>query len=188
MTRSALVLMLLALSGSVMAEGFSYNFVTASYGTVDFDDLDVDGDGFGIGLSLELNDEFHLFGAYESADLDFGVDVTDWNVGVGFNTAITPVIDVFAQLSYEYVEVDAGFADADDNGYGIGIGLRTAPIERAELYGGVKYVDLSDSGDNTALFLGFLFNVTDTIAVGVNGAWDDDVSSYGLNGRIYFDY
>ena len=58
--------------------------------------------------------------------------------------------------------------------------------DKIELDAGVSYVD-TDSGNDTALSAGFLFNVTDNIAVGVGGSWDDDVSVWSLNGRIYFE-
>jgi opacity protein-like surface antigen len=178
--------LLLGLTGPAMAEGFNYNFVSASYGTVDFDDIDVDGNIFDIGLSLAISENFHVFGNYESADLDFGVDASGYSAGIGFNTPISNVIDVVAQVSYEYAEVDVGFDDADDNGYGLAVGLRAAVSEAVELNAGLKYVDFGDGGDGTALGAAFLFNLTESIALGLAATWDDDVTSYSLGGRVYF--
>lgn len=186
MKRTIYVALLLGLTGPAMAEGFNYNFVSASYGTVDFDDIDVDGNIFDVGLSLAISENFHLFGAYESADLDFGVDASGYSAGIGFNTPISNVIDVVAQVSYEYAEIDFGVADADDSGYGLAVGLRAAVSDAVELNAGLKYVDFGDGGDSTALGAGFLFNVTEAIALGLTASWDDDVTAYGLGGRVYF--
>ncbi|MDH4108925.1 MAG: outer membrane beta-barrel protein [Gammaproteobacteria bacterium] len=187
MKRYLLLVVLAAASVPAAAQGFNYNFVEATYGQLDFDDLNVDGDFFGVGGSLAINENFHGIAAYESADLDFGVDATSWNIGVGFNTPISPVIDVVAQLTYESVEVSLGSAEADDDGLGLAVGLRANVSEAVELNFGVKYVDLDDSGDDTALGAAFLMDLTDNFAIGLNGSWGDDASAYGIFGRFYFD-
>ncbi|MDH5215976.1 MAG: hypothetical protein OEY04_17430, partial [Gammaproteobacteria bacterium] len=57
---------------------------------------------------------------------------------------------------------------------------------QVELHGGVTYVDLSDSGSDTALDAGFRFNFNERFALGIAASWGDDVSIYSLAGRIYF--
>lgn len=186
--RSALLILLLAFAASAPAEEFDYNYFAIGYGTVDFDDIEVDGDGFGISGSFEFADAFHAFAQYEIADLDFNVDATEWNLGVGYHTQLSDRVGAFANLSYEYVEVEApGFGSADDNGFGLGVGLRIAATPEFEVATGLKYVDLSDSGDDTAFGLGGLYSFTDLFALGLEGSWTDDVSSYLLTGRFYFD-
>ena len=95
-------------------------------------------------------------------------------------------MDVLAQVTYEKIELDTPLGDADDSGFGIGVGIRVAATSLVELLGSVSYVDFDDGGDNTALNAGALFNVTETIAVGVNASFDDDVNVYRLTGRFYF--
>ena len=180
-------LIFLGLCSTSAAEGFNYNYVSASYVTVDFDDLNIDGDGFGLGLSLSISDEFHLFGGYQGTNFDLGVDGSAWSVGAGFHTPISDVIDVVATVSYEFVEVDVrGLGSIDDDGFGLGIGLRAAVSDRVEIDAGIGYADLNDRGDNTAFSAGFLFNVTDTISLGLSGIWDDDATAYSFRGRVYF--
>ena len=187
MKQTIALLIILGLCSTAAADGFNYNYVSASYSTVDFDDLNVDGDGFGLGLSMGITDEFHLFGNYQGSDFDLGVDGSAWSAGIGFNTPISDVIDVVATLSYEYVDIDApGFGSVDDHGYGLGVGIRAAVSERVEIDAGIAYVDLKDSGDNSAFSAGFLFNITDTVSLGLSGSWDDDFTVYSLGGRIYF--
>jgi hypothetical protein len=187
MLRSTLLIGLLALSAAAGAEGFSYNWAALGYGMVDFDDIDVDGDGFGIDGSYALNDDFHVFGTYEAIDLDFGVDATTFSAGIGYNTEMSPAVDAFARLSYEYVEVDMPlFGSDDDSGYGFGVGLRFAAGPGVELNAGIDYVDYGSGGDDTSLSLGGLYNFTPAFALGLHGSWGDDVSSYSLSGRFYF--
>jgi hypothetical protein len=170
-----------------MADGLNYTFGEVSYGRVDIDDADVDGDGFGIAGSFALTDEFHLFGGYQTADFDFGIDFNQLNLGVGFNTPIADTIDVVASLSYVNLELDAGsFGSADDNGYAIGVGLRGMAGPQIELHGGIEYVDLSDSGSDTSFGAGVRFNINDMFSVGLAGNWTDDFSQYRLTGRLYF--
>ncbi|MDH4049689.1 MAG: porin family protein [Gammaproteobacteria bacterium] len=187
MNRFVSFMLLMFLSTAGAAEGLNYNFVEVGYAKVDIDSPDVDGDGFGIGGSFAISDEFHLFGNYQMADFDFNVDLTQFDVGIGFNTPIADAIDVVASLAYVYTEVEAsGFGSVDDNGFGLGVGLRALVSPQVELHGGVTYVDLSDSGSDTALDAGFRFNFNERFALGLAASWGDDVSIYSLAGRIYF--
>jgi hypothetical protein len=186
MTRELLIA-ILALGAATTANAeFNYNFVQGTYGQVDFDNPNVDGDNFGLGASLALTDQFHLFGNADFADLDANVDATAWEAGVGYNTSITPIVDVVAQLSFQSVEIDTPFGNADDTGYGLGVLLRVAATDFVELNGGIKYVDFDDSGDNTAFVGAVLFNATDRVSFGLNLSFDDDAEQYGILGRIYF--
>jgi long-subunit fatty acid transport protein len=187
MFRSTLAIIALVFSASAGAQGFDYSYVQLGYGTIDFDDINVDGDGFGLSGSYAINPDWHVFAGYEGASLDFGVDATTIGAGFGYNTELSPVVDMFARLSYQYVEVDAGaFGSVDDNGIGFGVGMRFAASDQLEFDAGIDYVDLSDGGDETAFSLGALYNFTDAFSAGLGGSWSDDVSSYTLVGRFHF--
>lgn len=189
MLRSALIIFLLAFSTLAAADGFKYSFISANYGTIDFDDPTFDeGDGLGVGASIAVSDHFHLVGSYTVADLDLGLDATSWGAGIGYNTSISAMVDFVAQLTYEYVEIELplGLGDADDDGFGALAGLRIAPIELIEINAFVDYVDLSDSGDNTGFGANVLINLTSNVALGVGGSWDDDATSYSASARVYF--
>ena len=96
-------------------------------------------------------------------------------------------MDVVIRASYVSVEVDHPFfGRIDDDGFGLGAGVRVAASEKIELNLGLNYVD-TDSSNDTALEAGFLFNATDAFAIGVSGSWDDDVNVWSLDGRLYFD-
>ena len=187
MLRSALVLLLLALTASASAKEFDYDFFQLSYGNIEFDDINVDGDGFGLAGSYSINEDFHVFAGYEAAGLDFGIDATTIGAGLGWHTTLSPVVDLVASVSYQYIELDApGGSNADDNGLGLGLGLRFAASELLELNAGISYVDLSDSGDDTGFGIGGLYSFTEAFALGLSAAWSDNATSYTLAGRFYF--
>ena len=187
MLRSSLLVVLLAFSAAASAEDFDYNWLAFGYGQTEFDDIDVDGDGFGVGGSFAVSNNFHVFAQYEQADFDFDVDGTQWNAGIGYNTPLSDVVDFVAQLSYEYVEVDAPIVGSiDDNGFGLGVGLRYWATSQFEVDAGIKYVDLSDSGDDTGFGIGGHYYFTPQFALGLTGNWADDTSTYALRGRFFF--
>ena len=187
MLRSTLVLLVLAFATSAHAKDFDYDFFQLSYGNVEFDDVNVDGDGFGLSGSYAINEDFHVFAGYEAAGLDFGIDATTLGAGLGWHTTLSPVVDLVASISYQYVELDApGFASADDNGLGLGLGLRYAATDLLELDAGISHVDLGDGGSDTGFGVGGLYSFTDAFALGLSASWSDESTSFTVAGRFYF--
>jgi hypothetical protein len=187
MRRSFLIVGLLPLSATAVAEGLDYSFVQGTYSQVEFDDIDVDGDGFGIGGSLAIGDRFAAFAGFDTADLDFDVETTSLEVGGLFHTPLSDRVDFVSSLSYVSVEIDVpGFGSADDDGFGVGVGLRGMASPQLELNGGISYDDLNDSGDDTSFSAGMLYHFTDAFSAGLGGSWGDDASAYGISGRISF--
>ena len=181
-------LLALVLAGPAIAGDLSYNFVEGGYQRVEFDEsnIDVDGDGFGIGGSFEINENVFALASYATADFDFGIDLNQLAVGVGYHVDVSPNADFFAALSFVRAEVEAsGFGSADDDGFGATIGMRGMVSEQVELFGTLSYVDLGDD-NSTALGGGALYSLTDTFALGANVEFDEDVTSYGITARLYF--
>ena len=165
---------------------FDYTYLEASYSKVDYENYASDGDGLGLRVSFAFADNFHVFAGYAGQDVDSSVDANGWLAGVGINQSLSRLIDVVVRLSYQTNKVDApGIGPVDNDGYGIGAGVRVGANEWIELFGGLNYVDL-DSGNETTLDAGFLINISRAFAVGVSGQWDDDVSVLSVNGRLYF--
>ncbi len=187
MFRSTLATLLLVASASAGAAGFDYNYLQLDYTNIEFDDINVNGDGFGLSGSYAVNPDWHVFAGYQEAGLDFGVDATMFAAGVGYNTELSPVMDGYARLSYQYVDFDTpGFSGFDDNGLGFGIGLRFAASPDLELNAGIEYVDFGDGGDDTGFSAGALWKFSDAFVLGLAGSWADDASAYTLSGRVYF--
>ncbi len=187
MLRSILILVSLAATAPASASEFDYNYFQLSYGNIEFDDVNVDGDGFGLAGSYSINPDFHVFADYQAAGLDFGIDATSLGAGIGWHTTLSPVIDLVASVSYQYLELDApGGADVDDSGLGLGVGLRFAASDELELNAGISYVDLSDSGDDTGFGVGGLYSFSESFSLGLGANWSDDATSYTIAGRFYF--
>lgn len=183
MFRYSIIAILFLFSGAAFAQDLNYSYLQLNYGTVDIDDLSVDGDGFGLDLSFALTDEFYIVGNYETAGLDFSVDLTRWNAGVGFNSDIGENLDFIAELSYMYAEVDAGIASADDSGILGRVGVRGAVSNVVELQGAARYDEISEEFSFDA---GALFNFNETFALGIFGLWEDGVTTYRAGARLNF--
>ena len=187
MLRLSLISLILAFSATAGAEDFDYNYLSAGYGNVDFDDLGVDGDGFVIGGSYAITPTYNVFVDYRAASLDLGVDATTWGAGFGYHRPMSDQVDLVARLSYEYIEFDVPLAGSvDDSGLGLGVGLRFAQSDVLELNAGLTYVDYGDGGDDTGFEAGALYSINDVFSVGISGEWSDNLSMYTLSGRFYF--
>ena len=196
MIRKLLALTLLALAAPAMAGDLSYTFVQGGYQRIDFDDDfigSVDGDGFGLGFSFEVGENFFIAGSYGTAELDTDdilgrtVDYDRTDVGLGCRGAVADKTDFFGIVSWVKAEAStSGFGSQDDDGYGLTVGLRSMVTDKVELEGHLGYVDLGDSGDGTSVGVGALYEFTPTFAVGFDVDFDEDVTTYGIGGRIYF--
>ncbi len=195
MFRSTFSIALLALSATAAAEDFSYNYVSFGYGNTDFDtgrggqidNFNADGDGFVLSGAVEITDQIHAFASYDSADLGSNVDISRWSAGIGYNTSISDVTDMYARISYESFEIDLPlFGSIDDSGYGFAVGMRYAATDAVELNAAINYVDYGDFGDDTALEIGGLYELSDVFSLGLSAEFGDDFSAWALSGRYYF--
>lgn len=184
----AIAIPLLMLAGPAAAEGLSYDYIEGWYQDVELDasGTDIDGDGFGIGGSVEFADSWRLFASYGTNDFDFGVDQDAYSVGVGFFTPVGNNVDFVADVAYVSVEFDSILGSGDDDGFGLSAGFRGMVSDAVELAGGVNYVDLDDSGDDTSFEIEGWYYFSPQFAVGLGAEFGDDVTSYGINGRVYF--
>ena len=190
MSRSVLLILLLAFSATAGAQGFGYNYLQASYGAVSVDDsvFDVDGNGLGISGSYGFHPDFYIAGEYQTADMDFGVDLNILELAVGYHTPLSEQLDFTAQLGFVDAELEVpGFGSADDDGFMIGAGLRGALTDTVELNGSIDYIDFDQGGGETRANVGFLFGITETLTVGADASFWDDINVYRLNLRFDFE-
>ncbi len=187
MLRSLGLVSLLAVAAPAMADDLSYNYLEFGYAQIDVDDIDVDGDGFAIGGAFEIGESMFVQAGYGSADLDFDVDLDELFVGLGFHTPIGDNVDFVGTINYVSVEASAFGLSADDDGFGASVGVRAMVSEAVELAGDINYVDLSDSGDDTSFGGSAWYYFSPTFAVGLQADFGDDISSYGIGARLFFD-
>ena len=184
----------------------SYTYVDFGYVDTEFDDIvsgvDADGDGWGARFSAAIHPNVYLFGGYtdQTFDLDLSgapdIDGTSWDLGVGYNYSINEKTSLFARVAYVDAKAEAsGFSDEDDNGYGLGAGvrymlvtdsIRASVLDGIEFQGGIDYVDL-DLGDDTSLSAGVLFHINSFVGIGLEGSWGDDEASYVAGLRFTLD-
>jgi hypothetical protein len=90
-------------------------------------------------------------------------------------------------VGYVGVELDApGISSVDDSGVGVGAELRGLVTDTFELHGGVSYVNLNDSGDDTAGNVGARFYVTKMFALGADASFNEDGTTWMLGARVDF--
>jgi hypothetical protein len=170
-------------SAVAMAEGPSYSYIEAVYQEVDIDGLD--GDGFSVAGSVEINESWFVFADYYSADIDAGFDFDRWSAGAGWRSAISDKTDWFATLAFVDAEINAGpFGSASESGLGASIGIRSMFSPKLELAGTVRY---SDPEEETAVRAELWYTLTGNFALGLKADFGDDISSYGIGFRLYFD-
>jgi len=173
---------------AIAADGPQYTYVEGGYGWIDYDDVNADGDAFNIGGSLAVTDMFHLFAGYQDGEIEvsnFDIDVSTMQLGGGMNIELSPTVDLVATAAWVRAELDAsGFGSDNEDGYALGVGVRAMVTPQFELNGGVSYVDVSD--DDTALNVGAVYSFNETFALTAGASFGDNVTSYGIGGRIYF--
>jgi hypothetical protein len=159
-----------------LAEGMSYSYIDAAYVENDIDNGPT-ADGFGLRGSVGFAENWLAFAEYSSTSVQ-GVDLDTLAVGLGGHYGIAENLDLVGRLGYIDVEVDAGggFSVSDD-GYLLDLGLRGGIGDAVELEGGARYTDLSDGGDDTALYFGGRFHFNRTWALGAEYQSGDNLST-----------
>jgi Ax21 family sulfation-dependent quorum factor len=140
MKRSLLALSLIAALpfAASAAEGVSYNYVQGGYVATNGDG-NADADGFGIDGSVAVHPNFHVFGGYNTQDIDnTNIDVDQWKLGVGYNYEIAPKADLVTRIAYEKLDAGSGF---DVDGYSAEAGVRGALASKVEGYAMAGYED-----------------------------------------------
>ena len=194
MLRYAFIGVLMLSSAAAMADGPSYSYIQAAYQEVDLDaggGIDVDGSGLEVGGSVAIGDDWYIFAGYGSSDLDglgIDVDLTVLTIGGGWHTEISPTTDFFAQLGFADGEIDvSGFGSEDDSGYAAAVGIRSMMSAELELYGSISQIDFDGFGDGTTFNAGLWYTVSGNLALGLGASLEDDITTYGLGVRLFFD-
>ena len=165
---------------------FNYTYLEVSYDEHDFDfgNASVDGDGITLSGSFELTDDWHIYTSYSQADLDFGIDVDTWAIGAGYVYPLKDGIDLYGRVLYVDQNVDAGPANADDDGLAVQGRIRARINDQFELEGGLQYVDVSDS--DISVQASARYNFTEQFSAGIGITLAGDTDGIGINARYSF--
>ncbi len=169
------------------AEGFSYNLLEGGYVSTELDDFDLDGDGLVVGGSFELSEHVFGFGSINDIDYDFGISTSAVSLGLGFNWALAPNVDLVSGVSYERVKVKvSGAGSESESGIGLNVGLRGRVGESLELSGGLKYADFGDDVNDFTFGAGGRYYFTPAFAAGIDFSNNDDGNTWTVALRYDF--
>jgi hypothetical protein len=185
----AVALSPMAATAQTSGSSMSYSYIDAAYVATDVDALSKDLDGWLLRGSFEPVENLFVYGRYDDQSVTIrGVDaeVQTWALGVGYAFPLADTVDLYGKAGYVSADASVGPFDEDDDGYELGVGLRARPIDPLELEGTVTYVDLSDSGDDTAFGAAARWYIVPQFAIGIEGQWADDSETYGIGFRWAF--
>lgn len=168
------------------AEDFDYTYLEVGYVSTEIDlgPLDVDGDGLGVRGSYGFGNDLYAFVGLADQEFDFDVDGTQLSFGMGWHHGLNEMADLLAEVSYVSVDLESPFSAADEDGFGLGLGLRGRVWENIELEAGIDYVDLDDSDTSLSFDGRYYFN--ETVAVGGGLSFSDDATGWTLGVRAEF--
>lgn len=181
-------LLAVAAPGAALADELRYSDFEVSWIDVSLDGspVDVDGDGLAIEGSYELNKKIFLFGEYQDQSYDFGIDGNALELGAGLHHELSRNLDFVGTLSYLDQEVKAGGFSADDNGLGIGGGIRTWLGTKFQLDAMLKWVDFDEAGSDTGVSVDGRFYFKKTLALSFGTNMTDDVNTLRVGFRAEF--
>ncbi|MBV6417338.1 MAG: hypothetical protein CMLOHMNK_01999 [Steroidobacteraceae bacterium] len=185
-----LAVLALGVTTSATAADFSYSWVDAGWARADVDGVDENGDGFFLRGSVGFGTSWFAAAGYRQVSFDaggFDVDVDLVDVGLGGHMPLSDRIDGVARISYLDVSADGPFgSSADDNGYGLSVGIRALAAPQLELEASLEYTDFDEAGDSTGAKLGARYHFNPAWAAGIEVLLSDDQTDVGLYGRYSF--
>lgn len=191
MNKTIIALALAALSGTAFASEPSYTYVEGGYQKYDIDDslLDTSTDGFYLSGSYEFGDSgLYMHGRYQDSDFDYGFDLTDWDVGLGYYFPVGQNASVFTELSYVEYDISTPISGISlkGDGYRAGLGAKMGFANNWEGMAKVNYRDVEDMG-NWAGVVGVNYRFSPAWSVGGEvEIGQDDLSQYRLGLRYSF--
>lgn len=179
--------LLAALPFAAQAEdggGMNYSYVEAGYNEADLDlPGDSSGDGFSVRGSVSFAENFFGFADYSTFGFSGGVDLDQWNVGIGGRLGISDNVDLVGRIGYSTLDLSVpGFGSGDESGYSVSAGVRGQVTDGFELEGHVIHTDLgSGVGDSTGILVGGRYFFTDNFAAGAEYRTGDDIAGADID-------
>ena len=186
----ATVVLMPALSSAQQTSksGFDYNYAELSYDKHDFDVSrapdNIDGDGFTLSGSFKVAEDWHVYASYGTANLDFGIGVDTWALGLGYNYSLKPNVDLYGRVLYIDQSASSGSFSSHDNGLGLQFRVRGRVNDKVEVEGGIQYLDVASS--DTSLQGSVRYYFTRAFSAGVGVTFGGDQDGLGINARYSF--
>lgn len=180
-----LALSVFGLASAAHADTLSYTYVDAGVLSTELDDGDLDGEGPFVRGSLSVHQNAFLFAEVSDIGYDNNVDGFTWAVGGGGRVALNSQFDLVGKLGYVRVDFDVPGGDFSDSGYLVSALVRAFVVDKLELEGGVRHVNMDDLDSDTALVAEGRYFFTPRIAGGVHLQAGDN-TAFGIHARFTF--
>jgi hypothetical protein len=122
-------------SQHAIAKGPSYTY--AEIGYVHFDADQYDGNGAEVNISYGATEHIFVKLGYSRLFVDAttvsGIDIDQFNIGMGGRMSVTKNVDVLGVVSYVDREYSGGIPTEADEGYQVDLGVRGMVTKKAEL-------------------------------------------------------
>jgi hypothetical protein len=168
--------------------GFDYNYAELSYDKHDFDVSrapdNINGDGFTLSGSFKVAQDWHVYASYGTANLDFGIDVDTWVLGLGYQYSLKPNVDLYGRVLYIDQSASAGSFSSHDNGLGVQFRVRGRVNDKVELEGGIQYIDVASS--DTSLEGSVRYYFTPAFSAGLGVTFGGNQDGLSVNARYSF--
>ncbi|MCG9728468.1 porin family protein [Shewanella sp. Isolate13] len=183
---------------SYQASGPNWNYIEAAYLSADIDGLDqsVKPKGYGVIGSTLVGNNVILSVSYNTVSED--VEVLGRNVDatikqasatIGYRYGANDTTDLFIMASYLYGEVGGSWEgnseSYDDNGYGLGVGVRSMVTESFEASATIARAEI-DSQSETTFAVSAYYHFNKQFAIGAGYTIADDVDMYNASVRVSF--
>jgi len=186
-TLCATAVALVGLPGISQAE-FNYTSVDFGYVDVDYDvgPVSIGGDGFGVSGTYTVADAFFIGGSYDDYGFDGGLDAEILEIGGGYFHPMNATLDFVATFSYLDTQLSSGGFNADDDGFGIGGGVRAAVSDGFEVEAMLDYVNFDKGDSDTGIELRGRYFFSDDFAVTAQIDVGKDIETFRLGIRAQF--
>ena len=181
MKKSLLAVAVLAtFSFGAVAESPSFSFVELGYTQLDIDGSSVEPDGVEFDFNFELSDNYYLSADVSDVE-DQGLDLRMTNIGIGFKSDVSNYSTVFAQIDWSDFEFDGNSED----GYKLGLGVRSNLTKDLEVTAAYEYLDL-DSDSSDYYLLGAAYKMNDNLSVYADYKMESDFDQVSFGVRMAF--
>ncbi len=146
-----------------LAGEFSYDYVEAGWVQSKINSPESStADGAGVSGSAALGVNAHAYADYSYEGFGHGLRIQTYEVGGGFNRSVASGLDLLAQASYVRDEITGASngSNLTGNGWSVSMLLRYRLIDRLEVDGGVKYIDVSQAGSTTTFDINAVYSLT----------------------------